>query len=273
MSYYQKYLKYKNKYLNLKNILDGSGPGSGTGSGTKRKQEEIDKSLTQTTKLLEYIYNKTDIVEIKKILDEGGNPLDSKIVIDDFFGEEFKEIPLQKAIKIYCDSNDEYYKTLISLFKNYINLEDIENKDNIKTFIPDDILDEQHAFLYETFNLDKKGREICKQNIIKMKDLIISHSMIKAIESLEDDKKNRFSGLKFDGIKSLLESEGFVIIVDKSGVLYKLNNIMTHEYLDDNKYPIKIGLNNDKYDILDGRHRTVRALIDNKESICAIIEK
>jgi hypothetical protein len=265
MDYYNKYLKYKNKYLNLKNILDGSGP--------KRKQEEIDKSAEQTNLLLEYIDNKTDIDKIKKILDEGGNPLDSKIVIDEFFDDEIEEIPLKKIIKIYCDSNDEYYKNLISLFRNYINLEDIENITKIKTYISEDISKEQQEFLYKIFNLDKKGRDTCKQNIIKMKDLIISHSMIKAIASLSDDRKGRFAKLNFDEIISLLESEGFVVIDDRSGPLYKLDAIMTHEYLDDNKYPIKIILKNDKYEILDGRHRTVRALIDNKESICAIINK
>jgi len=72
MNYYQKYVKYKKKYLNVLNIQSGGGVENITPE-TTFKLVEIDEILENTDQTREYYYTDNDLKPVMFIQNEGGN--------------------------------------------------------------------------------------------------------------------------------------------------------------------------------------------------------
>ena len=72
MNYYQKYVKYKKKYLNVLNIQSGGGVENITPE-TTFKLVTIDEFLENTDQTREYYYTDNDLKPVMFIQNEGGN--------------------------------------------------------------------------------------------------------------------------------------------------------------------------------------------------------
>ena len=239
--YKNKYLKYKIKYLELKNLYGGHS-----------------KELLDAIKLNEYD-------KIMEILNEVSpiEPYDNKY-------------PLRHLFDKYANSGDDPEYDIITNDK-YINIfnriKEIYklNDTDIKPYLMGDILGEYEKIdkIHKIFGIPSKS--VCANTIIDLKKIIISTPIIRAIEQLSNEKKGRFNKMTFDDISKQLLSEGYHIADDGTGPLKRMVDILSDRPLDDISHPIHVKKINDNYTINNGRHRVSRALIENRQSICAKI--
>jgi hypothetical protein len=291
MDYHQKYLKYKMKYLQLKNQY---------GYGKHRLQEEEDDENEEengevNVKINEFLTNLVTLnyenidenkAQIEKLLNEIDINLLNEYKYTEIKDEEINErkiIPLIVLIKLYGTFDDEIYKDLLRLFRQKIDVTDKNKELMIEIFkiiqssdINDEIKKTIRVELFQDFEIKRLRPNRCNDGteLIPLKNILITNVMIKAIIKLPSERRGIFEKVEnIENIKEKLIEDGFKIIDDNRFDLNKMDYIMNLESVDDFNYPIElISRGNDEYEINNGYHRVTRSLIDGKNDICAIIK-
>jgi hypothetical protein len=243
--YKNKYLKYKQKYLELKNLYGGNS-----------------KELLDAIKLKDYDKIMENLNEVSPIVPyDGRYPL--RLLFDKYADSGYD--PEDDII-----TNEQY----INIFNRIKEIYKLDNKD-IKPYLKGNILENAEKIKLSHINniFGISSKSVCENTIIDLKKIIISPDIINAIAKLSNEKKGIFQNMTYDDIYEQLESNGYTIEDDITGPLDRMHDILSDRPLDDINHPINVTKINDKYTIANGRHRISRALIENRQSICAIIFK
>jgi hypothetical protein len=299
-SYYKaKYIKYKNKYLLLKK---GGGKDKRknldeeveTSNEKKNKKEEVldnkkmeveefneyeeDKKIDEkdiSSKNLFQAIKEDNIEIVKKLLDNGADIFGVYSEYDDDDGYTIEKSILKEFLKMYEKlENSKLFEEIIE--EKFKDLDDKKHNE-IVNFVNDTdnhyfSPEKKNIILKSILSLELKGipKKVCIN--IKLKDIIISERIIEGIKLFTDyikeenikNTKSLYENKNIDDIKKIFIRNGFEIINDNTGVLYKIKYHMEYDKYDPNFDAIQVRRDSfGKYEIIQGRHRFAKFLMEN----------